>query len=355
MNDTQFSTESAAPRGKETGQESKGYGEGQQVTNAAGAKPQVTNADGAGPQVPDADGAGSQVTNTGGTEPRINREKAKYLAKTTAKDWGDRDVSTYASSIAFYFFLSMIPLLIIIAQAITRIGLSQQVLLEFIERLIPETSYPFAARVVAEAYRYSPGTISLSALALLWAASKGTMALRCGLNKVYDAVERRPYPVQVLISIGYTIMMVILFVVMLFIVFAGPVSRFLIEKMPDIFNKPLTIELWQRNLVAVLMVFVLAMVYTFVPAGMRKFRRQLPGAILVTPSWYIFSWAFSIYISGYNAYTMFYGSLGTIAIFLFWLYCCFLILLIGGYFNRICGERWDQIRGLAAKRKIRKK
>ena len=80
---------------------------------------------------------------------------------------------------------------------------------------------------------------------------------------------------QVLISIGYTLIMVILFVVMLFLVFAGPVSRFLIEKMPDIFNKPLTIELWQRNLVAVLMIFILAMVYTFVPAGTRSLARSL--------------------------------------------------------------------------------
>ena len=42
--------------------------------------------------------------------------RAKRLAKRTAKDWGDRDVTTYASSIAFYFFMSMIPLLIIILQ-----------------------------------------------------------------------------------------------------------------------------------------------------------------------------------------------------------------------------------------------
>ena len=193
---------------------------------------------GEGPEQPvKADGTLQQESNDGGTSPRINREKARHLAKKTAKDWSDRDVSTYASSIAFYFFMSMIPLLIIIVQAITRIGLTQQVLLEFIERLIPETSYVFAARVVYEAYRYTPGTLSVSALVLLWSASKGTMALRCGLNNVYDEEERRVYPVQVLISIGYTLIMVILFVVMLFIVFAGPASRFLIEGRDEEFHQ----------------------------------------------------------------------------------------------------------------------
>ena len=329
----EFNPESAAP-----------HGEGSEQPVAAGGTIQQENfSGGTGQQAAKADGTFQQESSDGGARPRINREKARHLAKKTAKDWSDRDVSTYASSIAFYFFMSMIPLLIIIVQAITRIGLTQQVLLEFIERLIPETSYVFAARVVYEAYRYTPGTLSVSALVLLWSASKGTMALRCGLNNVYDEEERRVYPVQVLISIGYTLIMVILFVVMLFIVFAGPVSRFLIEKMPDIFDTAVTI-----------MIFILAMVYTFVPAGTRSFIRQLPGAILVTPTWYIFTWAFSFYMSGYNAYTMFYGSLGTIAIFLFWLYCCFLILLIGGYFNRLCGESWDKLKEMRSQRKIRK-
>ena len=269
--------------------------------------------------------------------------RAKRLAKRTAKDWGDRDVTTYASSIAFYFFMSMIPLLIIILQTITRIGLSQRELLDFISRLIPETAYEFAARIVAEAYTNAKGTLSVSALILLWSASRGTMALRCGLNKVYDEEERRSYPVLCLISIGYTIVMIMMFVVMLFLVFAGPVSHFLFERMPDVISKTITIELWQRNLVAVLIIFILALVYTFVPAGRRNLVRQLPGALLVTPLWNAFSWGFSIYVRGYNAYTMFYGSLGTIAIFLFWLYCCFYILLIGGYFNRFCGERWDRV------------
>ena len=299
---------------------------------------------------PHGEGA-EQADRPDNTGHRVIRKKAVRLAKKTAKDWGNRDVTTYASSIAYYFFMSMIPLLIIILQAITRIGLSQQELLDFIERLIPDTAYELAARIISEAYGFSTGTISISALALLWTASKGTMALRCGLNKVYDEEEKRSYPALCLISIGYTVVMIVLFVAMLFLVFAGPVSRFLIEKMPDIFDESLALEFWQRSLVAVLLIVILTLVFTFVPAGRRSFIRQLPGAVLVTPLWSIFSWLFSIYVSGYNTYKMFYGSLGTIVIFLLWLYFCFYILLIGGYFNKLCGERWDKIKGIIARRK----
>ena len=53
------------------------------------------------------------------------RQKAKHLARKTAQDWTARDVGTYASSIAFFFFLSMIPLLIIIFQMLPLFGLSE--------------------------------------------------------------------------------------------------------------------------------------------------------------------------------------------------------------------------------------
>jgi membrane protein len=278
------------------------------------------------------------------------KARAGHLAKRTAKDWSSRDVATYASSIAFYFFMSMIPVLIIIIQVITRLGLSQRELLDFISRLIPETAYEFTAKIVSEAYKKTTGTISVSALVLLWAASRATMALRCGLNKVYDKEEQRTYPVIHLISIGYTIAVILLFIVMLFLVFAGRVSRFLIERMPDVFDKTVTIELWQRVLIAMLMILILALIFTFVPTGRRNFVKQLPGAVLVAIMWNIFSLLFSIYVEGYNTYTMFYGSLGTIAMFLFWLYWCFYILLIGGYFNRFCGDRWDKITGLIGRK-----
>ena len=115
-------------------------------------------------------------TGTGGI-----RKKAKHLARKTAEDWTARDVGTYASSIAFFFFMSMIPLLIIIFQLLPIFGLSQVDLIKFLDRLMPEAMQGFAAIVVSQAYRYSMGTLSLSVVTHVWSASKGTMALRQGL------------------------------------------------------------------------------------------------------------------------------------------------------------------------------
>ena len=151
-------------------------------------------------------------TGTGGI-----RKKAKHLARKTAEDWTARDVGTYASSIALFFFMSMIPLLIIIFQLLPIFGLSQVDLIKFLDRLMPEAMQGFAAIVVSQAYRYSMGTLSLSVVTLVWSASKGTMALRQGLNRVYGVEETHPYPVQVLLAIGYTAALLVMFALMLFL------------------------------------------------------------------------------------------------------------------------------------------
>lgn len=275
--------------------------------------------------------------------PKIS-DRAKRLAKRTAADWKERHVETYASSIAYFFFMSIIPMIIILIQMLPLLGLSQIDLITFLDRLVPETAQTLVATVVSEAYTHTGGIISVSAIILIWAASQGMMAMRWGLNRIYDAEEHRSYPMLLLISIGYTAALLVLFAIMIYLVFAGPVSSFLVENFPDIFRSRVTIELHDRIMVDVFMGFVFILIYTFIPAGRRSFLRQIPGAVLCTVVWEIFSHIFTIYVRGYNAYTMFYGSLGTIAIMMFWLFCSFYILLIGAYFNRFCGERWDRMK-----------
>lgn len=274
------------------------------------------------------------------------RARAKRFTKSTLLDWGDHNVGTYASSMSFFFFMSMIPLLILLLQLLPYIGLSRHELLSFLYELVPEAGYELVQRVVNEAYRTSGSLVSASALMLFWSASRGTMALRLSLNNIYDEEESRSYPVLCLLSVGYTGALIVTFAAMLFIIFAGPVSTYLVVAVPDLFLNPVTIELRYKMLLTVLMVLFVALVYTFIPAGKRHFVRQIPGALLVSLVWNVFSYFFSIYVKGYNAYTMFYGSLGTIAIMMFWLYCCFNILLIGAFFNRLFGARWGRIKNM---------
>lgn len=283
------------------------------------------------------------------------RYRTKRFAKKTLLDWGERNVGTYASSMVFFFILSVIPLLILVLQLLPYLGLTRFELLDFLFQLIPEAGHGLVAGIVSEAYRTSGSVVTFSAMTLFWSAARGTMALRTSLNKIYDEKEQRSYPVLCLISLGYTAAMILVFAGMLFLIFAGPVSNYLAGAIPEIFNDPVTIQMWDKVLLYLLMVLVFALVYTFIPAGKRPFIRQIPGAVLLTVIWAVFTSLFSIYMKGYNTYTKFYGSLGVLALMIFWLYWCFYILLIGAFFNRLVGERWDRIAAAVRNKREQKK
>ena len=59
-------------------------------------------------------------------------------------------------------------------------------------------------------------------------------------------------------------------------------------------------------------------------------RNQLPGAVLGTAFWYLFSVGISIYVGYFNGFSM-YGSLTTIALVMLWIY-------FGVYIMMLCAE-----------------
>jgi membrane protein len=62
-------------------------------------------------------------------------------------------------------------------------------------------------------------------------------------------------------------------------------------------------------------------------------RRIFPGALLTVVLWAIVSTLFSLYVAVLGRYATFYGSLATVAIFLFWLWLLAMALLVGAELN----------------------
>ena len=61
---------------------------------------------------------------------------------------------------------------------------------------------------------------------------------------------------------------------------------------------------------------------------------SLPGGVLSSLGWLVFSDIYSIYVENFSKYSTIYGSVYGIAITMLWLYCCMSILFYGGALNR---------------------
>jgi membrane protein len=69
------------------------------------------------------------------------------------------------------------------------------------------------------------------------------------------------------------------------------------------------------------------------PRGQRRARTVWTGTWFAVLSWVVVSWAFGTYVSQLGNYAVYYGSLAAVAVTLIWLYLTSLSLVVGAYVN----------------------
>ncbi|MDO4404426.1 MAG: YhjD/YihY/BrkB family envelope integrity protein, partial [Atopobiaceae bacterium] len=85
--------------------------------------------------------------------------------------------------------------------------------------------------------------------------------------------------------------------------------------------------------------------YTFLPVGKRKIANQLPGAVFAVLACGVLSFGFRIYVDNYSSYSSLYGSIATVALFLYWMYLLGHVLIMGGFINWFLEERREKASG----------
>ena len=92
-----------------------------------------------------------------------------------------------------------------------------------------------------------------------------------------------------------------------------------------------------------LRVFVLLILQTVLFCGMfmvlpnerNRLGESLPGALLASIGWQVFTNVYSLYSQKFTAYASIYGSVYVVALGMLWLYFCICIVFYGGVLNKI--------------------
>lgn len=243
-------------------------------------------------------------------------------------------ISTYAASIAFFFFLSMVPMLIMICAVLPYTPMTEQDLVEAVNSVIPAKVVPMASGIISDVYDKSAKVMSIAAIATIWSAAKGVMALINGLNAINQVEEKRNYFVVRLIASAYTLVMLVIVILSLFLnVFGQQIVKLALYRIPQLKDIVGFVMNFRFIVVWILLTLFFAAIYAFVPNRKQNFREQIPGAMFTSVAWSIFSWGFSMYVNYGNGYGI-YGSLSLIIIMLLWMYFCMYIIMIGAYLNR---------------------
>ena len=250
-------------------------------------------------------------------------------------------IPLHSARTCFFLVLSIFPSLLLLLGLLRYTSFGTDTLLHFLEGFLPSSLFPIIQALIDASHRHSSGAlISLSALAALWSASKGTYGLLSGLLAVYHAQPHRGYWKMRSISVLYTLLfLIILLLTLVLYVFGNTVVDFL--WMTTIPALMLVMNLLNLRFVLLLMLqsALFTLLFALLPGHRNRLLYSIPGALLASSCWSIFSALFSIYVEHFATYTNIFGSIYALALGMLWLYFCTSILFYGAAFNRWLAER----------------
>lgn len=251
-------------------------------------------------------------------------------------------INAYSAQSAFFMLLSAIPFLMVFSSLIQYTSITEGMFLEIIQRVMPEYVSPFLISVVDEVYSRSMGIISVTAIVALWSAAKGVQYMTDGLNSVNDLEETRNWFVLRFWAIIYTVVFLIAVLFTMVVLVFGNSLHDLASGYVPILRQITDFLATFRGLwmFAVLTLFF-DVIFTTLPNKKLTFKSQLPGAVVCSVAWYLFSFGLSIYIDYFNGFSM-YGSLTTIVLIMLWLYFCMYIMMMSAEINVVWNAHFKQ-------------
>ena len=257
-------------------------------------------------------------------------EKLKKLAGYLS----EQKVSLYAANASFFLILSVFPVLVILLALMRYTGMQVESFTDLVAEVVPGALMPAVNRLVLSAYVNASGTVlSLSAVAALWSASRGMYSFVAGLNAIYEVKENRGYIRTRLISMGYTFaFLLVLLLTLVLHVFGGDLLRLLADlPIPGFLLDLLDLRVF---LLLILQTALFCAMFVVLPNERNRLGESIPGALLASISWQVFTNVYSVYAQKFTAYASIYGSVYVVALGMLWLYFCICIVFYGGVLNK---------------------
>lgn len=268
------------------------------------------------------------------------------FAKEVMGQFKKDNVTLLAASQAYYYMLSIVPLLVVAFAIIPYLNISPQEAMNFIYSALPsEMASLLRENIVSIVEDRKGGLLTIGIIGALWSASNGINAFIKASNEAYEVDETRNFLIVRGIALILTIGMVLSLIVAILLPVMGSAIINFLESFFGINDKLLSYLQFGRWIIAIVVITgILLVLYRFAPNKKLPFKHTLPGAITASTMWLLISLVFSFYISHFGNYSATYGSLGGIIILMIWFFLTGLILMIGAEVNAIYHRRKNPIR-----------
>ncbi len=251
------------------------------------------------------------------------------LARRVWTEVRAREVTFLAASIAYYAFVSLLPLLILsfaIASVVGGASLEAAVV-----DLVHQYLLPVSDGLVEDALTDTAGRGSVTAVGLVllvWSALKLFRGMDVAFARIYGTapggvVEQVETGLVALLGVG-----------------VGTLSALVLVGLLGFVSRPLFAAFAPVALVTLLVVAFLPMYYVFPDADV-SVREAVPGAVFAAVGWTLLATAFGAYARYAAGRFAVYGVLGAMLLLVTWFYLAGAVVLVGGVVNAVLAGRVD--------------
>ena len=257
-----------------------------------------------------------------------------FVGRETYRD----DIMTRANSMAFSFFISLFPFMIILFSIVSFFPIEniQTLVSDLIKDLLPSQAHEFIMALLGDVFsRDRLDLLSVGFVLAIYFASNGMEAMMRGFDKNYDfTFRKRNWILRRVAAVRLTFFIGFLCILAFAVIFG---SSLLIAWL-----KANTViggwEFFSYKLIRWFFVFLLyygiiATIYRFAPPVKKRFGWFSIGTNFATLFSLLSSLAFTYFVDKFGNYDNFYGPLGTFVMVMLWLQINCYILLAGFELN----------------------
>jgi membrane protein len=239
-------------------------------------------------------------------------------------------MKTRAASMAYHFFLALFPTIIFLFTLIPYIPIQhfQERLFELIQQLLPENSFKAMHDTIDGIInRQNSGLLSIGFVAALYFSTGGMTAMMSAFNRSIHIRERRPGWKQQIIALALVLVLTILIVAVVSLIVGSELLLRSIVDEADVVRMFVIIGRW--FMLGLFFIVVIGIYYRYGPSQRMHKHLISPGTILATVLIILTSIGFAWFIDNFGRYNALYGSIGSIIVFLLFIFYNSMMLLVG--------------------------
>lgn len=234
-----------------------------------------------------------------------------------------------AGSIAFSFFMALFPFALFILNLIPYIPIEnfQEDFLSFVETSVPPSTYGAVESILIDIMNNSyKSLLSTGVLMSIFLMSNGVNAIVSGFESSYHISNARNFIRQYIVALLLSLIMSVMLLFSLAVFLT-------IEVYMHFSDYPVLARIIRYVFIVSMIFLISCILYKYGAKETKKIHFFSIGAFFTTLLVIITSYGFGIYVTRFAQYNELYGSIGTLLVFMIYIWINCMILLLGFELN----------------------